>query len=290
MSRDAVHKLETHDNLRAVLDRPGGDFVTRFPGILFWRHDFEALYASYKHFVSVDTNTETGITTLEVKAYRAQDAQAIAKALLLYSEDLVNNMNVRAREDTLKTFEQEVKTDEQSLARVQDELTAYRVKHDMLDPKTAAVGPLGVQTQFNTALANARSQLVELNVDSPHSPQIPLVRTRIAALEKMLHEQRAKISGDTDSVVATLSGYERLNIDQQIDVRALASAFSSLESARLEAQRQQLYIEEITQPNLADYPLYPKRVYSFVMVLSTCLLTYGIAWLLVASVREHQAA
>ena len=72
--------------------------------------------------------------------------------------------------------------------------------------------------------------------------------------------------------------------------KALASAFTSLEAARIEAQRQQLYLETIAQPNLADYPLYPKRIVSFGMVLASCLLVYGIAWLLVASAREHVAA
>ena len=65
---------------------------------------------------------------------------------------------------------------------------------------------------------------------------------------------------------------------------------TSLEAARIEAQRQQLYLEAVAQPNLADYPLYPKRIVSFITVFATCLLAYGLAWLLVANVREHSAA
>src|SRR5437667_851822 len=44
MSRDAVRKLEQKNDLRTVLSRGEGDFVTRFPGIWFWRKDFEALF------------------------------------------------------------------------------------------------------------------------------------------------------------------------------------------------------------------------------------------------------
>jgi capsular polysaccharide transport system permease protein len=91
-------------------------------------------------------------------------------------------------------------------------------------------------------------------------------------------------------VVATLTEYERLVLDRELAEKALASAFTSLEAARLEAQRQQLYLETIASPNLADYPLYPKRVVSFGMVLASCLLAYLIAWLLVISAREHAAA
>jgi capsular polysaccharide transport system permease protein len=63
-----------------------------------------------------------------------------------------------------------------------------------------------------------------------------------------------------------------------------------MQTAREQAQNQQLYIEHVVQPNLADYPLYPKRVTSFLIVLATSLVTYGIAWLMIAGVREHAAA
>jgi capsular polysaccharide transport system permease protein len=290
MTRDAVRKLEKQNDLRSVLGRPEGDFVTRFPGILFWRKDFEALFWRYDHFVSVETDTTTGVTALMVKAYRPEDAHMTASALLAYSEQLVNELNERARKDALDTASREVDRAEQRIAQIQGELTAYRVKQKILDPKSASTGVLELIGQMSGAQANARTQLGELLNNSPNSPQIPLVKTRIASLDKLIAEERAKLSGETDSVVATLTEYERLDLQRQLAEKALASAFTSLEAARIEAQRQQLYLETIAQPNLADYPLYPKRMVSFGMVLASCLLVYGIAWLLVASAREHAAA
>jgi capsular polysaccharide transport system permease protein len=289
MSRDAVRKLDEKNDLRKVFNRAEGDFVTRFPGILFWRKDFEALFWRYDHFVSVETDTSTGVTALRVKAYRPDDAYALASALLNYSEQLINELNERARRDALDTARREVDSAEQRIADVQTELTAYRVKQKMLDPKSASTGVLELIGQMNSAQANARAQLGELLNNSPNSPQIPLVRTRIASLDKLIAEERAKLSGAADSVVAALTEYERLDLQRQLAEKALASAFTSLEAARIEAQRQQLYLETIAQPNLADYPLYPKRIVSFVTVFATCMLAYGLIWLLVANVREHSA-
>ena len=289
-TRDAVRKLEEHNDLRALFSRPEGDFVTRFPGIMFWRHDFEALYRSYDHFVSVETSSTTGVTTLGVKAYRPEDAHAIAAALLEYSEQLVNELNERARRDALDLAGREVDRAEQRIAQIQDELTAYRVKQKMLDPKTASSGVLELIAQMSTAQATARAQLGELLKNSPSSPQIPLVKTRIDSLDKLIAEERAKLSGQSDSVVAALTEYERLTLDRELAEKQLASAFTSLEAARIEAQRQELYLETIARPNLADYPLYPKRAISFAVVVASCLIVYGIAWLLVASAREHAAA
>jgi capsular polysaccharide transport system permease protein len=289
MSRDAVRKLEYKNDLRAIFNRPEGDFVTRFPGILFWRKDFEALFWRYGHFVTIETDTTTGVTALDVKAYRPEDSHQLASALLSYAEQLVNELNERARRDALDTAHHEVDRAEQRIADIQTELTAYRVKQKMLDPKSASAGVLELIGQMNAAQATARTQLGELLNNSPNSPQIPLVKNRIATLDKLIAEERAKLSGAGDSVVAALTEYERLTLQRELAEKALASAFTSLEAARVEAQRQQLYLETIAQPNLADYPLYPKRIVSFIMVFATCMLVYGLAWLLVANVREHSA-
>ena len=289
MSRDAVRKLEQKNDLRTMFSRPEGDIVTRFPGVLFWRKDFEALYSRYEHFVSVEIDPN-GVTALRVKAYRPEDAQTLAGALLSYSEQLINDLNDRARRDALDTARREIDRAEQRIAQIQTELTAYRVKQKMLDPKSASSGVLELIGQMNAAQTNARAQLGELLNNSPNSPQIPLVKTRIASLDKLIAEERAKLSGETDSVVSALTEYERLSMQRELAEKALASAFTSLEAARIEAQRQQLYLETVAQPNLADYPLYPKRVVSFITVFATCMLAYGLAWLLVANVREHSAA
>lgn len=290
LSRDAVRRLEREDDLRTLLGRPEGDLVTRFPGYLYWRTDFEALYKTYSRFVSVEIDSTSGVSTLRVKAYRPEDAQRVAQALLGFSEELVNALNQRSRHDALAVFQREVDDTERRIADIQTQLTAYRIKQKMLDPKSASAGPIELLAQMNAQLANAKAQLAEVLRNSPNSPQIPLVRTRIAALENLILDERAKVTGDTNSVATALSEYERLDVQRQLAEKQLASAFTSLEAARLEAHRKQLYLETIARPNLADYPLFPRRIISFATILGGCLLTYGIAWLLVAGVREHASA
>jgi capsular polysaccharide transport system permease protein len=289
-SRDAVRVLDHHDDLRAILDRPGADIVSRFPGLFSWRDDFEALYKAYSRFVSVDFDSSTNISTLKVKAYRAEDAQKIAKALLAASERLINQLNLRQEHDAVASFQTEVDTAQKRIATIQDQLTAYRVREQMLDPKSAAAGPLKLLGDLNAQRAETEALLADALKNSPNSPQIPVLQTRLASLDKLIAEERSKITGDSGSVAAAETGYEHLDVALQLSEKQLASAYKSLETAKLEAERQQLYLETIATPNLPDFPLYPKRVESFSLVLASCLLAYGIAWLLVASVREHAAA
>ena len=290
MSRDAVRRLEQEQELRALLGRPEGDLISRYPGLLYWRKDFEALYWAYSRFVSVEIDSTSGVSTLQVKAYRPEDAQRVAQALLSYSEQLINALNERARHDALAIFQHEVDETEQQIARIQTDLTAYRIQKNMLDPKSAAAGPVELLSQMNAQLASAKGQLAEVLKNAPNSPQIQLIKTRIASIEKLIVEERAKVTGNTDSVATAAAEYERLDVQRLLAEKTLASALTSLEEARLEAQRQQIYLETIAQPNLSDYPLYPRRIISFITIVVTCMLTYGIAWLLVASVREHASA
>jgi capsular polysaccharide transport system permease protein len=290
LSRDAARKLEQQDDLRAILSRPEGDFLTRYPGLSFWRHDFEGLYKTYGNFITVNVDSESGIATLEVKAYRPEDAQRVAAALLHDSEQLINDLNERARRDAVKTFQEEVDTDEARLNQIQNELTAYRVKANMLQPEAEAKGPLTLLAELNKQETTAKTQLADAVKNAPKSPQIGLLKTRIASLDKMIEGERAKITGGGNSVATASTEYERLDLQRQMEEKLVASAVSAREQANLEAQRQQLYLETIAQPNLADYPLYPKRAVSFATLVASCLLAYGILWLLVAGVREHASA
>ncbi len=290
MSRDAVRQLAGHDDLRTALDRPEADVVSRFPGIFYWRNDFEALYKAYSRFVEVDIDGETGVSVLKVKAYRPEDAQRIAQALVAYSEALVNELNDRTRREALRSFQKEVDETQRGIAGIQAQLTSYRIKQQMLDPKSAAQGPLALLQVLNKERAGAQTQLADAVKNSPSSPQVPLLRTRVVSLDRLIAEERTKITGDSNSVAAAQTEYERLDEARKLAETQLASAYKSLEAARLDAQRQELFLETVAQPSLPDFPLYPKRVVSFSMVLASCLLAYGIAWLLVASVREHAAA
>jgi capsular polysaccharide transport system permease protein len=84
-----------------------------------------------------------------------------------------------------------------------------------------------------------------------------------------------------------LAGFEKLMLERELADKQLASATVSLETARIEAQRQQLFVSRIVAPNLAVYPLYPKKAVNVASVLIGLAIAYGIGWLLVVGMREH---
>jgi len=289
MSRDAAKLLLDHQDLRAVMNRPEADFLARFP-TFYSKNTFEDLFKRYKDFVSVTLDTSSGISTLAVRSFRANDAQAIATALLGDAEGLVNRMNDRARRDAIKVAQSEVDRAEQRISDVQAALTQFRLKQNTLDPTKTSTGLLDLIGRMSQESASSKAQLSELIRTSPQSPQIPGLRNRVGALDRQIAEEQRKIVGGDSAIANSLGDYERLILSREFADKSLSSAIGSLETARVEAQRQQLYLERVVEPNLADDALYPRRVVSIATVLLACLLIYGIGWLLVAGVREHTAA
>ena len=232
LSRDAVRLLDSNDHLRDVFNRPEADFVTRFPG-LFGNSSFEKLYQHYLNYVDVTYDSATGLTRLQVKAYRPEDAQMITQALLAYSEQLINRLNARAEDNSLEVARNEVQLAEENLEAVQNQ------------------------------------------------------RAQLGQTKPSLMDRNNAGAGDNS---ASFSSFDKLELQHELAQQALASAMMSLQTARIEAQSQHLYIEHISEPNLPDYPLYPRRFWSFVLTVVTCLVIYGVAWLLVTGVREHGSA
>jgi capsular polysaccharide transport system permease protein len=81
--------------------------------------------------------------------------------------------------------------------------------------------------------------------------------------------------------------FDRLTLEKGFADRQLGSALASLETARSEAQRKQLYLERLVQPNLPDMAVEPRRIRSTLTVLALGLVLWGVLSLVVSSVKEH---
>ena len=85
-----------------------------------------------------------------------------------------------------------------------------------------------------------------------------------------------------------IAAFDMLELQREFADKQLASATSSLEAARLQAEQQQLYLDTIVQPNEADYPAYPKALSSIAIAFATFITIYVAVGLLIAGAREHR--
>jgi capsular polysaccharide transport system permease protein len=286
-SRDAMFKLEKSFNIKKIFSDPSIDFINRFP--TFGMTDsYESLYKYYLKHVSAESDAKTSISVLKVDAFNAEDAHKMNEALLRMSEELINNLNERGRKDLINFASAEAKAAEFEARNASLALSSYRGKNAVFDPEKQSALQLQQIARLQDELIAVNSQISQVLTFTPDNPQLPVLRNRAASLKKDIAAESEKItSGSENSLSSKAANYERLVLEKAFADKQLAGALTALESARNEAQRQQLYLERLAQPSLPDASLEPKRFKSTIAVLVLGLFTWGIFSLLLAAVREH---
>lgn len=286
-SRDVVRKLVETADLRTRLARPEADFLWRYPSP-FLPHNEERLHRHMQRMVTVDYDFSTGITTLKVQAFRPDDAKALAEEMLVASEALINRLSDRARTNAVAAAELEVERARERAREVQARVTAYRNEIGMIDPGRVSASALETITRLSLEAAQTSAQIAEIEKSSPQSTQIVTLQHRTGALDAQIRKEQARLAGSSVSLAPSIAEYERLMLEREFAERTFASALSGLEAARLDTERQRLFLERISSPVAPDYPQYPMRFVSVLGVLLISGAIFGIGRMLARNAREHE--
>lgn len=286
-SRDAVDRLSKTADLAAVLSRPEGDIINRFPNF-YSRETKEALYRHFQTIVTTELDGSTGISTLTVAAFRPDDARNIASALLRSAEELVNQLNERAHRDSLRYARQMVEEATADLLAAEERLTIYRNKEKIIDTEREAASALESLAQLSIELAQAETALDQQRRIAPASPGIRSLDEKITAYRRRIDELRSHLAGPDGSLASKMSEYDVLVLRRTLAAKALGAATLSLEKAKQTAQTQHLYLQTIVQPNLPDQAKYPKRLLWFFAVCFITLTVYSILVSIARIVLEHR--
>jgi capsular polysaccharide transport system permease protein len=238
--------------------------------------------------IVVEFDTTTGISTLRVHAFNAEDARRMNEQLLQMGESLVNELNERARKDTIEFAQREVAIAEGKSREAAAALSAYRNENAVLDPEKQGAMQLQGLAKLQDELIATTVQITQVKTLSPDNPQLPSLQKRLASIQGAIAAETSKVAGGRASLSEKAAEYERVAMDRVFAEKQLATALSSLEQARADAQRKQLYLERIAQPSLPDLALEPRRARSIFATLFVGMLAWGILGMLIAGVREHR--
>ncbi|MEO8281119.1 MAG: hypothetical protein ABI564_15580 [Ideonella sp.] len=288
-SRDALLELDRQHRLKAVFTKPEIDLFNRFPGPLA-SDNFESFFKYYADHVSVEFDAASSITTLRVRSFQPDTSLAINASLLALSERLVNKINDRGRKDMIQYAAAEVAEAETKAKGAALAVATYRNQRAVFDPERQSALQLQQVSKLQDDLIATKLQLAQISSLSPQNPQIGALQKRVAGLEANMAAEMAKVAGGGANTFSNKAAdYERLQLERTFAERQVASALTSLENARNEARRQQLYLERVVQPNLPDYALEPRRLRNVLATLLLGLIGWGIASMLLSGVKEHQA-
>ncbi|MES2978756.1 MAG: hypothetical protein V4731_10055 [Pseudomonadota bacterium] len=291
LSRDALKEVNAALDVGKAYGAGSVDIFSRFGGLDMtagFDTSFEALHRYYQKKIDLQHDSASSISTLSVRAYTAQDAQAINTKLLELSEALINRLNERGRQDLIQFASVEVaKAQEQSKAAALA-LSNYRNAKGVVDPERQATVQLQQVAKLQDEIIATTTQLAQLKTFTPQNPQIESLQLRTATLRAEMANETRKVTGGELSLTNKAADFQRLALEREFADKQLASAMVSLEQARNEAQRKQVYLERIVAPSLPDKAMEPRRLRGILSTFVLGLMAWGILSMLLAGVREHQ--
>ncbi len=287
-SRAAVAELSKKIPVREIYNRPEADFIAHYPSIFYGKSE-ERLYDYLQWMVNVSFGNTSGIATLRVQAFRAEDALLVTKTLLELGEDMVNRLNERINADAIRTAAEEVGRGEQRMIDAQMALTEFRNRELMVDAIQSSVVITEVIAGLDAERISTQAQISQLAAAAPDNPQIKLLYGKVNALNGQIADQRALIAEPSTGIAKKLAEFERLSLMREFAKMSLASANTALDNARTEARRQQLYLERVVEPNLPDFPISPQRLRMIATIIGGNALFLLVIWLFYMGVREHGA-
>lgn len=288
LSRDAMMALDKELHLKNAFSNTGIDVFSRFPGLDF-DDSYEALHRYYQKMVGVQLDALSSISTLTTRAFTAKDAHGMNQRLLEHSEALINQLNERGRQDMIRFATSEVEEAQKKAASAALALARYRNDKGVINPEAQSAIPLQQVAKLKDELIATKAQIMQLEKLVKDNPQIPVLRQRAGLLAAEIEAETARVAGEGDkSLAGKAAGFQRLALEKEFADRMLASAMSTLEQARNEAQRKQLYLERIVQPSLPDQAMEPRRLRGIVAVFVLGLVVWGVLAMLIAGIKEHQ--
>lgn len=288
-SPDLVQQLDKALNLRAHFSAPEIDLLSRFDA----SSPFEDFVTYWQRRIVTAYDSSTGILSFEVQAFDADTAQALAAGVLAAADRLINELSDKARQDAVKIATSEVARAETRLYNAQIALREFRSASGAVDPMVTAQLDAELVSALEAQLSevNAGIQSMSATVEST-APVLRQLRRRAQALQAQIDERRAAISerqtgGNGGLTANALTEFEGLQLELTFAQQTYASALTSLEQARMSADRQQRYLAVFSQPLRPQDAIYPLRLRNAVLVALAAFAAWAISALIGYAIRDH---
>lgn len=284
-SQDMLNQIQKRLDLRTHYSDRGIDVLSRLPNDATQ----EEMLAYFRQQVNLMHDRSSDVITLTTRAFDPVTAQQLASLVIELSEQLVNRMSERMEEDALVSAREEV---EHAASKVRDasaSVVKFRNSNTSLNPAAESSALMGIVSGLETKLIEARTELSEKGAFMRNdSPLIVSLENRINALERQLKLEKGRLVGDDkENMGGLIEVYQPLILNQELAQQQYASALSSLEMARIEAQRKKQYLVTFIQPSLPEEAVEPHRINRILTVIIFSLLAYMIGALMWSALKDH---
>jgi capsular polysaccharide transport system permease protein len=285
-SQSKLRQLQNEVDLRAMWTDDAADMFSRLSS----NASQEAFLDYYRDRITVEFQPGSTVVSISGQAFSPEAAQTVVSAIVRLSENLLNEISRRQQADNIDFARTEVAMAEERIRESRMQMSAYRETHGDVDPAQSAAATGQIMMGLAQQLIDARAELAAtLNVRRPTSPEVQAIKARIRAMDEQMAAMRERMAptvGDLP-VYSKLVEWEKLLTEHELALKSYESAATFLESARLKASQQNVYIVDFVPANLPDSAEQPERIKAILAVVVGAFLAWAIGGLLISAIREQ---
>lgn len=286
-SREAMLRLDESLGFRRIFTGNGVDPLQRLDDAA----SIEAAYKLYQKNVKISYDPTEGIIKMEVAAPDPDLSAGWSRELIRYAEEQVNHLSERLRADSMKGARESYDEAERRLLAAQERVVELQERNRVMSSQVELTLISSQITGLETQLSQDRLALAQmLSNSSPNRARLDPLQRRIATLEEEIRLLRARLTegGEGGRSLARVQS-ELLVAEAEVQTRQLllTQAAQQLETARIEANRQQRYLSVSVAPVAPDVATYPRAFESTAVALLVFAGIYLMIALTASILREQ---
>ena len=289
-SRDAMQRLDADLGFRNHFMQTNIDALQRLSADA----TTEAAYKLYKRNVKIAYDPTEGLIRMDVIAADPEIAAAFSRALISYAEEQVDNLTRRLRADQMQGSRESYAEAEKSMLDAERRLVEVQQKTKILSSEAEAALISQQVAALETRLTQDRLSLAEMEANAePNQARMEPLKQRMAALKGEIAGLRDKLTvGDANGQSLAEIQSELLVAKANVETRQmlLAQSLQSLETSRIEANRQVRYLSLSVSPVVPDEAAFPRAFENTMVAMMIFAGIYLMISMTAAILREQVSA
>jgi capsular polysaccharide transport system permease protein len=273
LSSDLLLDMEKQFNLVEHYSSSKKDIVFR----LDKNAPLEKRLKYYRKRIMAHYDITTGLTLITVDTFDPALSVKIAAAVLDRAEAFVNEINQDVADQQLTFVRGEVDRTSARVLEIHKELFEIQNKHKFINPaEVISASQLAVQ-EMQLERLRIDAELASLLRDSPGSPKIETLKSRLRSLNELIDRETSKLSGtERDRLNKILMEFQEIQLRLDTAIRLRSGAELLLEQNRSEAASRSKFFSVIQEPYLPEAVALPERGYVTATIIVLGILCFTI--------------
>lgn len=285
-SNDMLKRLDERLDLRGHYSSSEWDFFSRM-GADAHEEDFLDYYNEH---VSVSIEPTSDILIIRGQGFTREFSRRVAETVLVEAEAYINNVSQQIALQEIGFVEQELTRARSAVNDARAAMLSFQSENELLDPAVTGAAIQAVVNEMEGDLVRLEAEeKVLTSYLQTDAAELVAIRDRINGIKDQLELERDKFASQGEQSINQVNAqFQELNLAFEFATDIYRGSLQTLEQARVESYRKLKHLVVIQSPQTPDSALMPRKLYNLVTFFIVIHLIYGIAVMIIATIREHR--